>query len=139
MGDSSSSSDSENDIVPSSTTGAVVPEQGKEQRRAPRAPRRTHSVAHADFESKKIILFNVDLETGGDSCGPVQISVAAYNPHEKRSLSEFDAYIRPAKGALWSQATINVHGIQPTQQRIKEADELEEVWQKLLEYFREAS
>jgi hypothetical protein len=144
MGDSSSSSDSENDIVPLSTTSAVrlvvsQEQQGKEQTRAtraPRVPRRTHSVAHEEFEAKNIVLFNVDLETGGDSCGPVQISVAAYDPHGMKNLAEFDSYVKPAKGAQWSQATINVHGILPSQQRIKDASELEEVWYCLLQYFQ---
>jgi hypothetical protein len=131
MGNSSSSSNSENYIVPSSTTSAVCIVASQEQARAPRAPRaprRTHSVAHQEFKAKNIVLFNIDLETGGDSCGPVQILVAAYDPHESKNLAEFDSYVKPAKGALWSQATINMHGILPTQQRIKEADELEEVW-----------
>jgi inhibitor of KinA sporulation pathway (predicted exonuclease) len=48
---------------------------------------------------------------------------------------EFDSYVKPDKGALWSQATINVHGIQPKQQRIKEASKFEEVWHCLLQYF----
>ena len=104
MGDSSSSSDSENDIVPSSTTSAVRIVASQEQARAPRAPRRaprrTHLVAHEEFKAKNIVLFNVDLETGGDSCGPVQISVAAYDPHELKNLAEFDSYLKPAKGAL---------------------------------------
>jgi inhibitor of KinA sporulation pathway (predicted exonuclease) len=92
-------------------------------------------VAHEDFEAKKIVLFNVDLETGGDSCGPVQILVAAYDPHQKTNLEEFNSYVNPAKGTLWLQHTINVHGILPTQPRIKEASELEEVWHCLLQYF----
>jgi inhibitor of KinA sporulation pathway (predicted exonuclease) len=63
--------------------------------------------------------------------------VAAYDPQQKAALADFDSYVKPAKGALWSQHTINVHEIEPTQRRIKEASGLEEVWNCLLQYFEE--
>jgi hypothetical protein len=100
-----------------------------------KAPRRTHSIAHADFNADNIVLFNVDLETGGNLCGPVQISVAAFDPHNKISMGEFDSYVKPANGAKWCQHTINVHGIEPSQQRMKDASPIEVVWHELLKYF----
>jgi hypothetical protein len=63
--------------------------------------------------------------------------VAAYDPQQKAALAEFDSYVKPAKGALWSQHTINGHGIEPTPQRIKEASGLEEVWNCLLQYSKD--
>jgi hypothetical protein len=140
MGDSSSSSESEPDtppVAPQTTTEASpTPASGdQEGNQRKKAPRRTHSVAHEDFGAKNIVLFNVDLETGGNLCGPVQISVAAFDPHNKISLVEFDSYVKPAFGAKWNQFTINVHGIEPSQQRIKDARQIEAVWHDLLEYF----
>lgn len=144
MDDSSSSSESETaidvptitNILPNTATEvsntASGDEEGKQQKKL---PRRTHSVAHDDFVAETIVLFNVDLETGGNDCGPIQISVAAFDPQDKESLEEFDSYVKPGNGAIWSQHTINVHGIEPSQQRIKDASPIEDVWHNLLEYF----
>ncbi len=142
MNDFSSSSESETDVpiaapptnhdTPPTTTEASPTASGNQQTKP---LRRTHSVAHEDFHAKNIVLFNVDLETGGNLCGPVQISVAAFDPQKNVSLAEFDSYVKPADGAEWNQHTINVHGIEPSQQRIKDASKIEDVWRDLLEYF----
>jgi hypothetical protein len=120
MGDSSSSSDSDSEsesdpntpiTAPATTNDATAatseapPTAGGDQEgnQQNKAPRRTHSIAHNDFEDKNIVLFNVDLETGGNDCGPVQISVAASDPQNKTSLEEFDSCVKPAIDAEWSQ------------------------------------
>jgi hypothetical protein len=146
MVDSSSSSESEletpiaapttaNDAPPTTAEAPPTASGDQEGNQQKKAPRRTHSVAHEDFVANNVVLFNVDLETGGNDCGPVQISVAAYDPRNKISLDEFDSHVKPANGAEWSQHTINVHGIEPSQQRIKDASQIEDVWHDLLEYF----
>jgi hypothetical protein len=116
-------------VAPTTASGD---QEGIQQKKA---QRRTHSVTHKDFGTKNIALFNVNLETGGNLCGPVQILVATYDPHNKISLVEFDLYVKPAHCAKWDQFTINVHGIEPSQQRIKDARQIEAVWHDLLEYF----
>ena len=146
MVDSSSSSESEletpiaapttaNDAPPTTAEAPTTASGDQEGNQQKKAPRRTHSVAHEDFVANNVVLFNVDLETGGNDCGPVQISVAACDPRNKISLDEFDSHVKPANGAEWSQHTINVHGIEPSQQRIKDASQIEDVWHDLLEYF----
>ena len=124
MDASSSSSESEIAIDASTITNALPTtateasntasgdKEGKQQKKV---PRHTHSVAHEDFVAKNIVLFNVDLESGGNDCGPIQISVAAFDPQLKRSLEEFESCVKPGNGAIWSQHTINVHGIEPSQ------------------------
>ena len=42
-------------------------------------PRQTHSIAHHKLLLKNCVLFSVDVKTGGDDCGIIQLSAVAVN------------------------------------------------------------
>jgi hypothetical protein len=41
---------------------------------APKKKNATHSIAHKYYEEERIVFVSLDLETGGDRCGILQLS-----------------------------------------------------------------
>ena len=73
-------------------------------------PRWTHPVAHHKLLLNYCVLFSVDVETGGNDCGMIQLCTVAVNLQTKH-VGEFDKYIKPPINAQWSEAAMTVHGI----------------------------
>ena len=90
----------------------------------------THSIVHHKLLLNNCVLFSVDIKTGGDDCGTTQLSAVAVNLQMKEIIGEFDKYVKPPFNAQWSEATMTVHGIQPTDERIKSASGIETVWKE---------
>ena len=103
----------------------------------PKKKRRTHSVAHDDLED--LILLSIDLETGGEAVGIIQISCVAYNPETGDSF-EFDEHVKPpphVSANYWSETAINITGIRPNGPEMSAALGIEEVWPKFTAFCAE--
>jgi hypothetical protein len=92
--------------------------------------KQTNSIAHDDWVGHHTIIFHVNLEHGGDSCGVLQLSVIVYDPTGLKVVDEFDQYIKPPANAVWSDYASEVHGLYASDDRIASAMRLIEVWNK---------
>lgn len=90
----------------------------------------------ADFEGGRIIMLSIDMETGGENCGPVQLSGKAYDPHSNKMLGEsFNMYIKPPANAVWNPATTEVHGLHARHENIVSAEgDLATVWPQFIDW-----
>ena len=87
-----------------------------------------NSIAHDNFLEGNLVLFHVDLETGGKNCGIIQLATIAYDVDKKRALDDgFNKYINPGS-RYWDDNCIAIHGIQPNDKRITGADGIAKVW-----------
>lgn len=100
--------------------------------------RRTHSVAHSDIVNKNVIIMHCDLEHGGENAGICQISAVIHNPEEpefdKKTISQFNMYVKPPKNAVWDRYAMDVHGLGPHHPSIKSAKGVVEVWGKFCKF-----
>jgi hypothetical protein len=101
---------------------------------ATRMQKRVYSIAHDDLLSDRIIIFHIDLEHSGEEAGIVQLSVVAYNPSSQQFCGEFDEYVQPPKNAKWEKGAMEVYGIRPDQDRIKNADGIVDVWPRFINF-----
>ena len=97
-------------------------------------PKRMHSIVHDDFLKDRVMIFNIDLEHSGDEAGIVQLSVVAFDASNSAVHSEFNEYVKPPQNARWSKKCMEIHGIRPTQERIKNAGTIEAVWPHFVEF-----
>ena len=100
----------------------------------PKKQRRTHSIAHEQMG--RFVLLSVDLETGGEEVGVIQLSCVAHNlrTDEKK---EFDEYIRPPdkiRPADWNDVAISITGIQPNGPEMRSAKPIEEVYPQFVKF-----
>lgn len=108
-------------------------------------PPRGRSIAHQYYEGKRAVFISLDIETGGDAVGIIQLSAEICRAEilpsgssvskdtlgalERNGIT-FDAYVNPGDGMAeyWSPAAMNTHGIRPEHDRIKSAKGIAEVW-----------
>ena len=77
------------------------------------------------------LFISVDLETGGEAVGIVQLSAVAFTL-DGQHLGIFNEFVDPqVESKYWSQAAIEVHGIKPSDVAL--ADTLVEVWPRFVE------
>lgn len=108
------------------TTGSEAVD-GSEKRKK----RRSNSVAHDDIVNKTVVYFSYDIEHAGETAGPVQISCKAYDA-DFNTLGVFNEFVRPTCSA--DDWLVEAHLIRPDQDRIKNADEITDVFPRWVEF-----
>ena len=79
----------------------------------------SHSIAHSFIEDEKLVLFHIDVETGGARVGMMQLSAVAVELHSDETLGQFDKYIKPnVQAEDWSDDAMEVHGVYPNDTRM---------------------
>ena len=119
------------------------------------------SVGTHHFNQDKLVFVSLDLETGGEGCGIVQISTkivrpvlkrdgqktsndelagpvergtTQYNEHSNPGGLLFNEYVNPGEDAEWSADATNVTGLSKDDPRITEARSLMDVWTSFCKY-----
>ena len=87
------------------------------------------------MKDNKAVFLSLDLETGREYCGVVQLSVEAFRivagtNEVSREASCFNKYVKPPDGAVWSQHATDVHGLHAEHNSIISAYLIAVVWQK---------
>ena len=112
------------------------------------------SICHHLFKEKKIVFVSLDLETGGENCGIVQLSAelvrldikpegekqvakdvlagveregTTYNESSNPGGQCFNEYVHPGEDAEWSSSATQVHGLSRHDPRITSARNIKEV------------
>ena len=112
------------------------------------------SIAHHTLNNHLCQFLSIDIETGGDFAGIIQLSaelvhmkllstgkkIASDKAEDCRHGCTFNRYVQPGCAPeYWDQRSIDVHGILPTDPRITGADEMRIVWPQFLLWFSEHS
>ena len=127
-----------NAVVATSRTDVSVPTNEAQQVTvtnpviAALVTKQKNSIAHEDWVGHRSLIFHVDLEHGGDACGVLQLSVVAYDPTGFKVISELDEHIKPLATALWPDHASEVHGLYPTDERIRSAMSIFKVWNRFV-------
>ena len=102
-------------------------------------PPRGKSIAHWDFENNNIAFLSLDLETGGEYCGIIQLSGQIFCPDADDpggfgivyARETFNEYIKPPEGAIWNEEACRAsHGLTARSPQIQNALPFVSVWTK---------
>ena len=108
---------------------------------------KSRSKAHHYIDNGKAIFLSLDVETGGEYCGVLQLSAEICRmtilpqgasktkdkaSHIKREPLTFNEYVYPGEGAIYSQACTNIHGLSESSQCIKDASDINVVWSRFV-------
>jgi hypothetical protein len=100
--------------------------------------RRSHSLAHDAIKEEKLIYIHIDLETGGEAVGIIQMSAIAHDyTTNSRFGNSFNMYVKPpphVKAKHWSSQAEAVTGLTHYCDKIKNAQSIVEVWKKFVEW-----
>ena len=87
---------------------------------AERKPPHEKFIAHFDLQNNTIVFLSLDLETGGEYCGIIQLSGQLFwhDPTEPQGTTfltvaeTFNEYVRPPDGAFWNEEASSLsHGL----------------------------
>ncbi len=90
------------------------------------------SIAHHHIIQNKAVYCSMDIETGGEFCGLLQLSAQLFRISDKNQativLEEFNEYIQPPNSAIWDPPTTAVHGLSSSSPEISRAERITQVW-----------
>ena len=147
------------DIIIRDEAGApvVLPPANVPPQDAPAAPApipRGRSIAHHHIANKKAVFLSLDVETGGEFCGPsglLQLSAELFRMEIKhngwndvaenmqRVGNVFNKYVNPGEGAIWNEvAAQRSHQLTASDPRIRNADDITIVWGQFETWIKES-
>jgi hypothetical protein len=112
------------------------------------------SIAHHTLNNHLCQYLSIDIETGGEIAGIIQLSaeivqmklvstgrkLTSDKAEDCRHGCTFNRYVQPGcNPEYWDQRSIDVHGILPTDPRITGADKMRIVWPQFLSWLAEHS
>ena len=112
---------------------------------AKRKPPRGKSIAHFDLHNHKIVFLSLDLETGGEYCGIIQLSGQLFrqNPVDAQGntfllvTETFNEYVSLPDGAFWNdEASRLSHGLCTRSPVIQNASPFAIVWTKFCSWIQ---
>ena len=89
-------------------------------------PPKGKSIAHYDLEAKRIVFVSLDVETGGEYCGIIQLSAEIFRknnagPSYNRVVEAFNHYVRPPDGTIWNEEACRAsHGLTAESRQIQD-------------------
>lgn len=109
-------------------------------------PVRGKSIAYWDFENNDIAYLSLDLETGGEYCGIIQLSGQIFCPDPDDpggfgiiyATETFNQYVRPPEGSIWNEEACRAsHGLCARSPEILNAEPFITVWTKFCSWVDE--
>jgi hypothetical protein len=105
--------------------------------------RPSHTLAHDAINEEKLIYIHIDLETGGEAVGIIQMSAIAHDYMTySRFGNSFSMYVKPPphiKAKHWSSHAKAFTGLTTYCDKIKNAQSIVEVWEKFVEWYNNAA
>jgi len=106
-------------------------------------PPKGKSIAHKWIATEKAVYISLDIDTGGENCGIIELSAQIFRTvqHNSKLTSEikrecFDEYVRPSNGAIWDENLFQIHGFHRGHPLIKEADNITAVSHRFCTYMK---
>jgi hypothetical protein len=91
-------------------------------------------IVHDDLVEENCVFFSIDIETGGEDCGMVQLSAVQINFEANSTVHEFDMYINPGHSAKWDLMCMMMSGLNPSDHWIKNAAPIDIVWPEFVAF-----
>ena len=86
----------------------------------------------AAVDAGAVVFIHVDIESGGEDVGIIQLSAVAHDSSDNTKLGDtFDMYVRPTsrvRASDWNEEAIKITGLDYNSPEIKSANEMEVVW-----------
>ena len=114
---------------------------------APSIPKGRNEHAYHYIDRGKAIFLSLDVETGGEYCGILQLSAEICRMIIKqdgssklkdkatdirRDTNTFNKYVEPAEGAIFAEACTRIHGLSESSPCIKNASDIDVVWSQFV-------
>jgi hypothetical protein len=99
--------------------------------------RRKYSMAHDDIVKGRLLFLHVDLETGGEDVGVIQISCVCHDYTKNEVTATFNSYIQPpnyVKASSWNEHATRITGLHHHSPEITNADQIDIVWPKFKDF-----
>ena len=86
------------------------------------------SIIHNKLQEGRVIWISFDLETGGPSCGIIQLSAVFYDSKHQQ-LGQYDSYCKPPRTAKFLPQACECHGIDShNHEKLRNAPAVEKAW-----------
>ena len=118
------------------------------------------SILHHHIKQEKVVFVSLDLESGGERCGIVQLSAeilrpeldraagkvtkdvlasvkrdgTLYHPETNPDAGVFNKYLNPGEDAEWEPSTTEITGLSPGDERITSVQDIDEVCSLFLKW-----
>jgi len=94
------------------------------------------SIADPYFKREKLVWFSFDVESIQSGLVQVSCTCARFSPtgEAEKETEEFNKYVNPGERAIWDDRSFAVHGLHTYDSRIKDADDIDTVWNQFCEY-----
>jgi len=76
--------------------------------------RRKYAIAHDEIVKGKLLFLHVDLETGGEDVGVIQISCVCHDFAKDEVIATFNSYVKPpnyVKASSWNEHATSITGL----------------------------
>lgn len=108
---------------------------------------KNRSIAHYSIVNGKAVILSLDIETGGEYCGILQLSSEILRmdieqdcnsttkdkaTNIRRNPNTFNEYVNPGSGAIFSEQCTNIHHLTADHPSIRNASEMFVVWSQFL-------
>ena len=100
-------------------------------------PPKGKSIAYKWIATEKAVYISLDIETGGENCGIIQLRAQVFRmvQHNSKMTSEierecFDEQVMPSEDSIQDERLFQIHGLRRDHPPIKEADDITEVWRR---------
>ncbi len=124
-------SDSPPSLTPTATQDTNTNDEGNTPQDT-RKPPKGKSIAHYDLKAKRIVFVSLDVETGGEYCGIIQLSAEIFRKTGStinRVAEAFNQYVRPPDGTIWNEeACLASHGLTAESRQIQNGRPFVTVW-----------
>ena len=116
---------------------------------APPIPSGSNEYAHHFIDQGEAIFLSLDVETGGEYCGILQLSAEICRMTIKpdgsskmkdkatdvrRDSNTFNEYVKPPEGAIFAEACTRIHGLSEDTPCIKNASDIDVVWSQFVSW-----
>jgi hypothetical protein len=131
--DDSDPSDSPPSLTTTATQNGNTNDDGNAPQDTPKPPN-GKSIAHFDLKANRIVYVSLDVETGGEYCGIIQLSAELFRKNTANStynrVSEaFNQYVRPPDGTIWNKEACRAsHGLTAESRQIQNGRPFVTVW-----------
>ncbi|KAL3905294.1 MAG: hypothetical protein SGARI_004534, partial [Bacillariaceae sp.] len=111
----------------------------KAAKEAAKEARKKEMKRYTDALSKgKIRFIHLDLETGGEDVGIIQLSSVAHDANDNKQVgAPFNKYVKPharVRNRDWSEVAMRITGLSYAKDEIKNADFIDAVWGEWLDW-----
>ena len=142
-------SNSDEEIPPLPTAAEEPPLPAAEDEPSLPVPKGRNPHCHHLLGRGKCVFLSLDVETGGEYCGILQLSAEICHltiqtsgrssskdtaAAIQRDANTFNAYVRPADGAIYSEACTNIHGLTADSPCIQQASDIDVVWSQFVNW-----